>query len=387
MSKHARGRSCMIIFLLGVSPLVSLFYLIYAQDSLLGIDRDFGVFWTAGNLAGENAVQIFDPTLFRQTLFNLLGARAQDLPFLYPPHSLFYFLPLSLGEPVTALICWLGATFAIMAFLLKSHLAPWQIYLPALLLSPASIVNITCGQNAYLSTGLLIGGLLLMERRPVLAGILLGLLSYKPQLGLIIPFVLIADRYWQSFIAATVTTLALISASLFIFGWESWYRYLHTIIHQLDFVQQWGFTSYSFYMAFDLYGLEWWQAGLLHAILGLFVIAAVCWSMRQNIPREMKMAIATLGAILVAPYFLPYDMVLISAALLITVPNFLFNTWEKILFALIWILPAFAFLPETPIGPMLIGISFLILLRHVQRLSHQLATTLPAQLGEQGNQV
>lgn len=48
-------------------------------------------------------------------------------------------------------------------------------------------------QNGFLSAGLFGGALVLLERRPVLAGALFGLLTYKPHLGLLVPIVLIAD--------------------------------------------------------------------------------------------------------------------------------------------------------------------------------------------------
>jgi len=38
--------------------------------------------------------------------------------------------------------------------------------------------------------------LLLLERRPVLAGCFIGLLSFKPQCGLLLPVALLASSQW-----------------------------------------------------------------------------------------------------------------------------------------------------------------------------------------------
>ena len=57
-------------------------------------------------------------------------------------------------------------------------------------------LEFTAGQNGFLTAALIGGALGLLERRPALAGICLGLLTYKPQFGLLFPFVLIADRRW-----------------------------------------------------------------------------------------------------------------------------------------------------------------------------------------------
>ncbi len=66
---------------------------------------------------------------------------------------------------------------------------------------PAAIWNITAGQNGFLTAALIGGTLGLLERHPALAGICLGLLTYKPQFGLLFPIVLIADRRWLTIVA------------------------------------------------------------------------------------------------------------------------------------------------------------------------------------------
>lgn len=362
------SRSLFRIFLFSLAPLISLVYLVLSQDPIIGTARDFGVFWTAGSMAAHGeAAKIFDPAAFRQVMTGLVGVQSENLPFLYPPHSVLFFLPLSIVTPTTALVLWLLATFGILATLLWREVARPSESMIALLLSPASIINIACGQNAYLSTGLLAGALLMIERRPVIAGILLGLLSYKPQFGIAIPFLLLAGRHWQTFIAASITTIGLVVMSLLLFGSESWLLYLKAAGGHLDFIRQWGFTSYTFYMALSLYGLTLWQAALIHAGLALLVVAAVIWAWRQNAPHALKCSVALVGVVSVAPYLLPYDMLIIAVAILLALPSFAAARWEKVFFALLWILPAFAFRPEAPLGPCLIGILFLILVRQVER--------------------
>ena len=73
------------------------------------------------------------------------------------------------------------------------------------LAAPMAFINALVGQNGFLTAALIGGALYLIPVRPVLAGICLGLLTYKPQYGLLFPIVLIAAGHWRVFISAAVT--------------------------------------------------------------------------------------------------------------------------------------------------------------------------------------
>src|SRR5258705_10756502 len=66
-----------------------------------------------------------------------------------------------------------------------------------------------------------------MPMRPVLSGICLGLLSYKPQYGLLFPLVLIAASQWTVFFTAGIVAVAMALASWLAFGTESWQGFFH----------------------------------------------------------------------------------------------------------------------------------------------------------------
>jgi alpha-1,2-mannosyltransferase len=83
-------------------------------------------------------------------------------------------------------------------------------------------LTITHGQNAFLTAALLTWGLLLLRDRPILAGILLGAVSFKPQLALLLPFALVAGRHWESVVAAFLTVLGLSLVTVIFFGTDIW---------------------------------------------------------------------------------------------------------------------------------------------------------------------
>lgn len=99
------------------------------------------------------------------------------------------------------------------------------IVLP-LLAAPATLINFSMGQKAFLTAALFLGGLNWLDRRPLLAGILFGALTFKPQLGLLIPVMLLAGRYWSTFVATVITMLGLFAWSYLFVGFEAWRDYL-----------------------------------------------------------------------------------------------------------------------------------------------------------------
>src|ERR1700730_12518571 len=87
---------------------------------------------------------------------------------------------------------------------------------------PAVLINVGHGHNGFLTAALIGGGLGCLERRPLVAGILLGLLAYKPQCGLMIPVARAAGGYWRPFISAAITVVVLTIVTTLTFGTSVW---------------------------------------------------------------------------------------------------------------------------------------------------------------------
>ncbi len=95
---------------------------------------------------------------------------------------------------------------------------------------PVVLINIWISQNGFLTASLLGGALLFMPVRPVLAGVCLGLLTYKPQYGVLFPFVLIATQQWRVFISATGSALLVAAVSWAAFGTEAWVGFFQSLL-------------------------------------------------------------------------------------------------------------------------------------------------------------
>ena len=192
------------------------------------VSADFTSFWTAGELALEgHASDSYRemPHFFKELALHGDTTRLY-LAFFYPPVLLLLCAGFALLPYFPALCLWLGSTFICYAAALRGLLPKslgkganlWVLFLGY----PAVMVNIGFGQNGFLSAGLLGGAAVWLDRRPELAGICLGFLSYKPQLGIIVPLALAAAQRWRVFAVASGTVVAIIAVSTLVFGIDIW---------------------------------------------------------------------------------------------------------------------------------------------------------------------
>jgi alpha-1,2-mannosyltransferase len=195
------------------------------------VPADFVGFWTAGELALEGHAAdayIEMPHFFKQLALH--GDTTQlYFSFFYPPFFLLLCSGLALLNYFSALCLWLASTFigyaAALRALLPKSLGKGNVWL-LFLGYPAVQLNIGFGQNGFLSTALLGGATIWLDRRPELAGLCFGCLAYKPQLGIIVPLVLVVARRWRVFIAASLTVAALAMISTLVFGVSIWGPFL-----------------------------------------------------------------------------------------------------------------------------------------------------------------
>jgi hypothetical protein len=246
-----------------------------------------------------------------------------------------------------------------------------------LLAAPGSLVCISFGQNGFLSGALLGGGLLALERRPVMAGCLFGLLSYKPQFGVLLPFVLLAGRHTTAFLAATAVTIATIGGSVLLFGISPWPAYLSgAVAVQRAFLETGGgpaiLTSPSFFIAGRILGLPIGVAYALQAIASLCVIGAcIRVFARRSGDGALKAALVMIGAFLVTPYSSSSDLCIVAAAQILAfargAPRGSAALWVQ---GLVWLLPL-VMLPlgvaHIPIAPFALGALFYLLMRDILR--------------------
>jgi alpha-1,2-mannosyltransferase len=290
----------------------------------LPIYTDFGCGWTAGLQAlNGSAAALYDPAQFikiQAALFRPSDFFYPNWP--YPPTFLLILAPLALLPYRYAFLLWDVATLAaaVAAVYLIVRRKP---AIAVALASPFTIWNFLAAQNGFLTAALLGGGLALLPRRPALAGTLIGVLTYKPQFGLLLPIALIAAGEWRAIAAALATLACLFIISAFAFGIGAWIAFPQQLLAQsgLNFAAgedgDWGYLQ-------SLYGL----VRLLHggALLGALAqgvasagLVLLVWRLWRSPARyPLKAAALSAAALLASPYAFAYDMaaLMIPAAFL-----------------------------------------------------------------------
>jgi alpha-1,2-mannosyltransferase len=210
-------------------------------------------------------------------------------------------------------------------------------------------VNIGHGNNGLLTAALLGAALLALDRRPVLAGILFGLIAYKPQFGVLIPLVLIATGRWRAFTAAAVTVAVLALATLLAFGPEVWRAFFaSTTLIRVVVLEQGNTGWFKIQSVFSMVRMWGGSVPLAYAVQGTITIAlagALVWLWRSNTAYPLKAAALTIAVIVATPYSLDYDLVVLAPGIAFLAGEGLtrgFGPYEKTALAFLWVMPGIA---------------------------------------------
>jgi hypothetical protein len=256
------------------------------------VDRDFVNYWMASHLVLSGQLpDLFAADTYQAQLVGQFGPQDQDRAWSYPPHYLLAMLPLSLLPYEAAAAAFLGATFALFAaatLAFRRAEAPGADLLPVWAAVAAyALVNVNALQNGFLIGALLLFGLAFRGRRPVLAGLAFGLLTVKPQLGLLVPLLLLFERDWATILWSGVFTAALVALSAAVFGTWTWESYIfQTAEEQRNVLTDW--TGIFIYMMPTVFasartlGLDTSVAFLLQWPVSLAALVAALWLFRPR---------------------------------------------------------------------------------------------------------
>ncbi|HUZ32988.1 MAG TPA: glycosyltransferase family 87 protein [Xanthobacteraceae bacterium] len=283
------------------------------------IANDFVNVIAAGRLAlAGDAAAAYDWPEHKAAEVRAIGHDFPDyFGWHYPPTFLFAAAAIATLPYLAAAIVWLVATFVAYAAALAGILGRRNGLFLAIGF-PAALWNITAGQNGFLTAALIGGTLGLLERRPALAGICLGLLTYKPQFGLLFPLVLIVDRRWRTILVATAVACALAITSWFTFGSASWEAFAHWMPITGRVVLSDGGADWSRLQS--LFGLVRAHGGSETAawmvqIAGSAVVTVgIVWLWRSRAAYDLKAAALAAATLVVTPYLYMYDLVVLAVA-------------------------------------------------------------------------
>ncbi len=290
------------------------------EDSGLGSITDFINVWSAGRLVLDgHPAWAYDWDIQKKIQVAVLGQTYPgNFAWHYPPPFLFVAALLAKLPYAVAFAGW--ACVSAVPYLMAMRAIVGRPFGLLLALSfPVVFTNVLVGQNGFLTASLIGGMLVLLPTRPVLAGICLGLLSYKPQYGVLFPLVLIAATQWRVFISAGVTTVALAVVSWLAFGTESWQAFFHwmPMFSQAFLVEgraPWGKMQSIFALARYFESSET-IAWTLQGIMIAAVVIGLAWLWRSHVRYEWKAAGLAIGALLATPYLFLYDVMVLAIAI------------------------------------------------------------------------
>jgi hypothetical protein len=393
-----------------VACLAGLGFLLVTSDGLNDyqgrpLGTDFSDIYAGGTYALDGKPGLaFDPPRQHAREQAIFGPETPFYAWSYPPFLLFVSAVLALMPYPAALAVWQGATLVLYLGMLWAVLravearpedavgAPAQhpraqdpiakdpLWLLLAVASPAAFVNIGHGHNGFLTATLIGFALVCLDRRPILAGVLFGLLSYKPQFGVMIPLVLIASARWRAFTSAALTVVALVIVTTLAFGVDIWQAFIDSMPYTREVIlEQTGTGSYKIQSVFAW--VRMWGGGvhLAYTIQGAVVVVlagALAWLWRSQAAFPLKAAAAIIASMLATPYSIDYDFVALAPAIAFIAGNGSvrgFAPWEKTALAFLWLMPLAArTLAEATLIPLGVPAMVLVLVLALKRAADDL---------------
>jgi hypothetical protein len=317
------------------------------------VGTDFVSFYAAGGLAADgDAASAYRPEAhFRREQAIVGSAEIPYYAFYYPPPYLLICRVLAAPPYLAALGLWMLAGAIAYALAIRMVL-PERGTLAAALAFPAVFICVGHGQNALLTAAILGAATALIDRRPVMAGALLGLLCCKPQLALMVPVALLAGRRWPALAAAAASAAALCGAATLAFGTAIWTDYWAISVEATSLFESGGVgfeKMAGVFGAARLVGLSvrWAEAAQILAML--VAAAAVVSAWARATPPAPRAAVLAAASLVAAPLLLDYDLVVAAVAaawLAVAARDAGFLPWEKTLLAVLFVAP----LVSRPVG-------------------------------------
>jgi len=313
------------------AAVIAVIHLDGRRDALRGgtpLYTDFTTFYAAAlQLRHEPAENLYIPERMHQA--ELAAARAaSDVPlgeaqtraigyaaWMYPPIAILLAAPFGFLGYLWAYFGWLAATLAVYLAAMGQVLVRREAWVYALA-APPVFYNAMYGQTGFLTAGLLGLGLANVAYRPTLAGICIGLASFKPHFGILIPLALVAGGHWKPFGVATITVVGAVVASIAVYGADPWYAYIGTLGHHFGGFEAGAFewrAMVSILAALQMSGIALEQAWTLQYLAAAAAALATVWAWHGAVTDDdCRLAAAAVCAatLLAVPLAYTYDLVL-----------------------------------------------------------------------------
>jgi hypothetical protein len=267
----------------------------------------------------------------------------------------------------TAFVVWTAATLLIYEAAVYA-IIPRPAALIAALTPFVAAENILLGHNGLLTAGLMGLCLVFLERGTLISGIFLGLLTYKPQFGILFPLALFAERNWRAIGSATFFTVIFALAAEVFFGAEAWPTFIHSLVDRnstLSPIEGYVFVGQS------IFGLLNWMSAssiiswIIHLAIAVVVAFFVYLVWSRPIPYPLKASAVCIGSVMVNPHVQEYDLCILSIGIAFFIKEGLskgFLPGERAA-VLLFVVGSLFLMPL--VGPLICAVALLLILRRI----------------------
>jgi hypothetical protein len=282
---------------------------------------EFGHFlalWSYGKvLAGHPVADLYHQDRLHALQVALGMPPAAFNPFPYPPTSIPLFRALALLPYGIAYLVWTLGTLALFVWAVAATCSRLAVCLIGVIVAPVTVGCIASGQISFLAAALLTAGVRLAGSRPILGGVLIGLLAYKPQLAILVPVALAAAGYRRAFAAACVTVAVLASGVTMAYGasvWTDWMAMLPAYASVFDHDQVHASLKPTIMANLQLAGVPLDIAEVIQGLASV-AVAILVWLCFRRDPGRLAAAALLVGTVLATPHALIYDLPIVAAAM------------------------------------------------------------------------
>lgn len=376
--------------LLTMFSLTALIYAATFQNGVDGLGRppgtDFIAFWSAARaVVTDSGVDPWDVEALFALQRDHFPGLSKPTAWVYPPTMLLLVWPLGHLAHGPALVVWTG--LGLLAFLATLRVVVGRVRLawPLVLAFPGLWIGVAHGQTQFIVASLVGGSLLLLGRHPVLAGVLIGLMTVKPHLAVLFPLVLIAGGHWRTFVAAALTSVGSFALAAAAFGpasIRSWFDGMGLVGAAIDEQVLPVHKFVTPYAGLQLVAVPQQVALLVHVAVAI-VAGWVVWVIwRRTDDLRIRGSALVVGTFLVTPYAADYDLALLAFPLAWTALVGLERGWmrrDRNLLVIGWVLPIvcapLAFLTHVSLTPLVLGVWLQQLWRRTSAATGQQART------------
>jgi hypothetical protein len=340
---------------------------------------DFFALWSYAKIATVHPVaELYDSVSLHARQLALGMAPDVPNPFPYPPIFMLLLYPMGLLPYDGAYIAWTIGTLALFIWVIVGTCSRLPLCVIGAAVSPVTVIAIAFGQTGFLAAALVTAGFRLAGTRPILSGILIGMLSYKPQIGLLVPIALAAAGLWRVFAAACLTTIGLSVTATLAFGtavWSAWISMLPAYAKWFDTVTRLLKFKPTVIANLEMAGVALPIAEAVQFVVAV-VVASLVWGCFRRAPGRLATAALLVGTFLATPHAFVYDLPMITAAMALFIEAKMeggakFTLVEIAILVLAFIFPSLMVsdLINLPVS----GVPLLLLFGMILRLERRLA--------------